>query len=172
MGTVRKLMGLRTLAMVIVCCSMALTGLMSPGQAAAYQGEQQMWGLKNYSEKAVIIVSRLDTGDVNANTAFVNQVTASFVRQSFGSDYRNIRSAGYADPVAGTTVVRRFTFTYEAIDGTLLVTDEWGPNIWMFMIVDETVRERELWAFISDTVIARYPSSIPSGYGLPEELDV
>lgn len=171
MGTVRRLVGVRTLVMVMVCCSMAFTGLMSPGQAAAYQDETQMWGLSHSTRKAVIIVTRLDTGDVNANTAFVNEITASFLRESFGSDYQNIRSAGYEDPVEGTTVVRRFTFTYGTIDGTMLITDEWGPNIWMFLVADETIRDRDLMEFVSSTVIAREPVTSPKGYKRAEELD-
>ncbi|MGC4192382.1 MAG: hypothetical protein QM589_14625 [Thermomicrobiales bacterium] len=168
----------RTFAAVrvtIVAAVCAVLALMPLGQwsVSAYQGDQQMWGMQNLREESVIVVSRLDVGDVNLNTEFVNQVDAKFVRENLGSDYRKVRFAGYEDPEPGTTVMRRFTFTTsDGYDGTLIVTDEWGPNIWMFILVNEGVTKSELRTFVSATVQQRYPSEIPAGYGAPRELDV
>jgi hypothetical protein len=163
----------RSVRMWFVVAMCALFALMPLGQASAYQGEQQMWSMTNYSDQTVIIAGRFDTGDVNMNTAIANQVDAQFVRESLGSDYRRVKFVGNEEPVAGTTVVRRFTFTTnKGYAGTLIVTDEWGPNIWMFIFVNENLRATEMWNFVSATVQNRYPSEIPAGYGVPDEMDV
>lgn len=171
-GAVRRGLEVRSIVLLLFCSLIALGGLATPGQAAAYQGEQQMWRMMNIRENAVIVVVRLDTGDVNANTYFVNQIDAQFVRDSLGSSYKQIKFAGYEDSVPGTTVMRRFTFTLNGKEGFLICTDEWGPNMFMFMFAGDSARDREVRTFISDTVIAREPTSIPSGFGPAEEVAV
>lgn len=164
---------MRSVRVCFVVAMCALFALMPLGQASAYAGEQQMWSMANYTDQAVVIVSRFDTGDVNANTDMANQIDAQFVRQNLGNDYRSIKYVGNEAPVPGTTVVRRFTFTTsKGYDGTLIVTDEWGPNIWMFLFVNESIRKTEMWNFVSATVQNRYPSEVPPGFGQPKELDV
>lgn len=168
---IRSVVFVRALLVAAMCGLFAVLPLGS-SSVAAYQGEQLMWGMQHPVRGGVIIASSLDTGDVNANTAFVNQIDATFVRENLGTDYRNIKFVGLEDPVEGTTVVRRFTFTYDrTLDGTLIVTDEWGPNVWMFIFIDEGLKEREMMTFVSETVVNRYPVAPPKGYTEAEELD-
>lgn len=148
---------------VVAMC--ALFALMPLGQASAYQGETEMWTIEHRTKVAGIVVARLDTGDVNSNTDFVNMLDGQMIREILSSDYKNVKFVGYEDPVPGTTVVRRFTFTFETMDGVMLITDEWGPNIWMFTFVGSTPSEAAMNSFVSATVQNRLPSEIPTGYG-------
>lgn len=132
--------------------------------AAAYRGEFTTWQSMKSDFSAFLLVSAFDTGDVYSNTEVVNLVDAAFVRDSLGSQYKNVRSMGNIAPVPGTTVVRMFTFTLKGDNGTLVVTDEYGSNVWFFMFSTTKVSGSEMESFVSGTVLAQIPTNLPTGY--------
>lgn len=155
----------RVTCFTIVVMSLVFGGLMAPSGTAAYTGETNLWRMDQRRGSERIVVSSLDTGDVNANTMFAEQIDAAFVRESFGSNIKNIRSGANLIPLPGTTVIRTFTFTANGQKGFLLVIDEFGPKIWFFMFSSFDLNATALESFISDTVLNGMPMSIPLGYG-------
>jgi len=150
---------------IVAVLSLVLGGLIAPASAAAYAGEGITWQIMKRDLKAFILVTSFDTGDIYANTEVVNQIDAAFIRDTFGSEYKNIRSTGVVAPVAGTTVIRKFSFALNGKDGILMVADEYGPHIWLFFFWANEIRESQLDNFVSGTILASTPASIPLGYG-------
>lgn len=151
--------------LVVAVLSLVLGGLIAPASAAAYAGENVSWQIMKHDFKAFILVASFDTGDIYANTDVVNLIDAAFIRDTFGSEYKNIRSTGVVPPVVGTTVIRKFSFTLNGKDGTLMVADEYGPHIWMFLFWANEIRGSQLDNFVSGTILASTPTNIPLGYG-------
>ncbi len=149
----------------VVVMSMIFGGLMAPSGVGAYNGESTTWQSMKNDFSASLLVSAFDTGDVYSNTNVVNLVDATFVRDSLGSQYKNVRSMGNIAPVPGTTVVRIFTFTLKGDNGTLVVTDEYGPHVWFFMFLTTKISGLEMENFVSGTVLAQTPTNLPTGYG-------
>lgn len=155
----------RLTCFTIVVMGLVFGGLLAPSGAAAYRGEFTTWQSMKSDFSAFLLVSAFDTGDVYSNTEVVNLVDAAFVRDSLGSQYKNVRSMGNIAPVPGTTVVRMFTFTLKGDNGTLVVTDEYGSNVWFFMFSTTKVSGSEMESFVSGTVLAQIPTNLPTGYG-------
>ena len=155
----------RVMCFSIVVMSMVLGGLLAPSGVAAYAGEGLTWQIFKRDNTAFILVTAYDTGDVYANTNVVNEVDAAFIRDTFGADYKNVHSTGIVAPVTGTTVIRKFSFTLKGGEGVLLVADEYGPRIWLFMFWPQQVRGAELDSFVSGTILSGTPTNIPLGYG-------
>ncbi|MGI8486593.1 MAG: hypothetical protein ACR2OU_20340 [Thermomicrobiales bacterium] len=155
----------RVAVFMVAVLSLVFGSLIAPTSIAAYAGESSTWQILKNDKTAFILVTAYDVGDVYANTDAVNLVDAAFVKENFGSDYKNVRSTGVVTPVAGTTVVRKFSFTLKGKDGILLVADEYGPHIWLFMFWANEVRGSQLDNFVSGTILASTPTNIPLGYG-------
>ncbi|MGC4104830.1 MAG: hypothetical protein QM753_00555 [Thermomicrobiales bacterium] len=160
----------RVLIVALVCGVFAALPL---GQSvSAYQGETQKWATISNKADSIIVIGRLDTGDPNSNTDFVEALDVEGMREILGSDASKVRFVRDEEPVVGTTVNRHFSFvTSDGYDARVIVTDEWGPNIWMFTVMGVSPKASELDAFVSATVQNRYPSKLPKGYGPIQQMD-
>lgn len=141
-----------------------LGSVLAPSGVAAYEGQTWLWVSDAARGNDSIMVMAYDTGDVNSNTNFANAVTASTMRELFGSDIRNIQGGDYLTPYPNTTVVRLFTLTIDGQPGFLLVTDEYGPHVWFFLFTTTDQYVDEVDTFVQATVNAGRPTALPSGY--------